>query len=255
MVVVESKRGWRPRPGDPVAVTFDHLADKPAWHASLRGLRHWLEESKHTAADVEIVISNRFVRYALTPWSDDVRTRSELAALSRIHFEALFGESTDDWKIQADYGDYGMLGIGCALDNAFIVALQEICAAHKLRLISLQPHFMCAFNQWRSKIGRNALFAVVETGQCILATYKEGAWHSMRTVSLPGRAENQLSALIDREILLQGLGDNPEIYLHTFESIDIEQFKKDRSVIVLQDSSSAAVRTLRYAMASYRNTQ
>jgi len=235
MTVVESGRGWRQMPGDPATFACgEPAAGEPAWQAPLAALRDWLAQGKHAPAQVEIIVSDSFVRYALIPWSDDVQKPAELATLARIHFETLFGAPAAAWEIKADCSDYGKAGIGCALDQALMTALRELCAAHGLRLTSLQPYFMRVFNRWRRRIGRDALFGVVESGQCVLASLKGGAWHSIRTVRLGNYLGAALPVLIEREILLLGLVERAAVYLHALEEVDKMSLRRDFNLTLLE---------------------
>ena len=234
ITVVGHERGWRRSPGS--AQTFacgEPAAGEPAWQTPLAALRAWLAQSKCAPTQVEIIVSDSFVRYALIPWSDQLQNRAELAALSRIHFEALYGTQAAAWEIKLDCGDYGKAGIGCAIDQALMVALRDLCAAHGLRWMSLQPYFMRAFNRWRRRIGRDALFGVVDAGQCVLASLKDGAWHSIRTVRAAQDWEVALPVLIAREILLQGLDAQPPAYLHSLDTVDRTSFGQLANLIML----------------------
>lgn len=221
-------------PGKPVVTTCEPVAGEPNWQAPLAALRQWLELGKHARAAVNIIISDCFVRYALIPWSEEVQKPVEMAALSNIHFEELFGTSAKDWEIQTDFDNYGKAGIGCAVDKAFIASLKGLLAIHKVQITSLQPYFMRAFNLWRSQIKHDALFAIVESGQCVLASFKKDAWHSVRIVRLGENPEAALAVLSEREILLQGLGNETAIYLHTLQAIEMTQFQKKSNMTLLE---------------------
>ncbi|MES2356533.1 MAG: hypothetical protein V4568_19455 [Pseudomonadota bacterium] len=226
IAVMELNRGWRPTPSNPQTFTCPSLPGEPAWHAPIAALRHWLEKNQRNTMDVEVIVSDRFVRYAQMPWSDEVQRPSEMAVFSRIHFEALFGESAADWEIQTDYCDYEKGGIGCGIDKALIDALRTLLATYKMQLTSLQPYFMRAFNRWRNDLSQNALLCVIESGQCVLASHREGAWHSIRNVRLTENADIELPALIAREILLQGLENQCAVYVHTLDKIDTTHLRQ-----------------------------
>ncbi len=238
IAVASSARGWWPRASKPRVSTFTPSAGEPGWRAPVAALSDWLAQETPASADVEVIVSDCFARYVLIPWSGSVQKSSELAAMSRIHFEALFGTSASGWRIQLDCGDYQKPGIACAIDAALVDALQELFALHGLRRVSLQPHFMHSFNRWRSRIGDDALFVLVESGQCICASFTGGHWHSIRTIRLEENREAALSTLIEREILLQGLSEKTAVYLHALEPVATTALRRDFTV--LKASASAA---------------
>lgn len=232
IAIVETGRRQRAEATESVVLACEPDANAPAWQAPIKTLHDWLAQNKRAKMDVEVILSDRFVRYATIPWSDEVQTQGEMAALARIQFETLFGEPVMDWEIQADCDAYGKVGVGCAMDKACLAALQELMAASTLRLTSLQPYFMRAFNRWRHRVNAaEALFAVVDPDHCVLAGLKADGWHSIRSFRLSGQAE--LPPLIEREIVLQGLGEQVAVYLHTAEPLDSVQLGIAREVTVL----------------------
>ncbi len=210
IAIVESKK-------QPTLVSCTSVAD---WQASLVTLGQWLAQNKRNAAQlgrvgqVDLIVSDEFVRYALIPWSDNVYKKSEVAALSRIHFETLFGDAAANWDIQTEPAVYGQASISCAMDKALLSSLLDLLKAHGLRLASLQPYFVRAFNQWHNRLIGDGVFAVVEADQCVLACYKNSAWHSIRSFKLDEHLEASLERLIEREKLLQGLSETAAIDIH-----------------------------------------
>jgi hypothetical protein len=232
-----SGRGWRPEFSKPVVLSAESSDGATGWQAPLAALVQWLEQNKLAQTDVEVILSDSFVRYALVPWSDDVQKPSELAAFSRIYFEALFGAKSADWEIQIDVGDYGMRGIGCALDKGLIEALHGLAKKYAFRLTLLQPYFMHVFNRWRGHINRNALLAVVDSRLCMMATFMDGCWHSVRAVRVGENVGAELPRLIERELLLQGMDVQSKVYLHMLTPIDTAVIKRDMRASLLISNS------------------
>ena len=249
IAVSVTARGWRSRSSVPVAFMFEPAASQAGWQAPLAALGDWLAQQKYSGANIDIIVSDSFVRYALIPWSGDVQKPSEFAALARIHFEALFGPSAAGWDIRIDRGSYGQPVMCCALDKAFLSDLHALLKTHKLRLASLQPYFMRACNRWRRRIKGNALFAVNEAGQCVLSSIKNGGWHSIRTVRLGHDAPaDDVSISIEREVLLQGLDEQSLVYLHALAPVSAAHFKPDLKVAMLTVSAQSAAQQPAVAM-------
>lgn len=253
VAIVESRRGWRPQSNQLAVLSCTPIAGEPDWQSPLATLRDWLEQNKSARMDVEVVLSDRFSRYAVIPWSDTVQKRSEKAMLSRIRFETLFGELAAQWEIQRDSDVYGKAGIGCALDKAFIAALQELFAAHRLRLASLKPHLVRAFNRWRDRIERSdALLAFVESDHCVLAAARKGEWHSIRSFRLGSNGKSELPMLIRREIMLQGLDEQAAIYLHSVAPAEETLLMQDIDVTMLEFPPSMEAQPMALNMALCR---
>jgi hypothetical protein len=250
IAVAESARGWRAQSTRPTAFTGEFAEGASGWQVPLATLALWLEKNKPSATDVEIILSDSVARYALVPWSDDVQKASEIEMFSRIHFESLFGANAAQWDIQVDFAEYGKPGIGCAVDRALITALQELLAKFGLRPALLQPYFMHVFNRWRDRINSNALFAVVDTGVCVIATMKDAAWNSIRTVRANDHMASELTTLIGRELLLQGLDAQSTVYLHQLNQLnpgDMSALKRSHAVVQLDVPESSLNATAKQA--------
>jgi hypothetical protein len=139
-----------------------------------------------------------------------------------------------DWKIQIDDGEYGKQRIACAMDNGMIEALHALFAKHGLRFVLLQPYFMHAFNRWRQRFQGNALCVALDSDCAVLASFKEGNWHSIRTIRAGGDVGSTLSELIERELLLQGLDAKAAVYLHSLIPVDVASLKQRRDLTVLE---------------------
>jgi hypothetical protein len=249
IAVSESGRGWRPQSTKPVAFAVEPVGDgEPDWQPAVTALGQWLAQRKRGAADIDVVVSDSFARYGLMSWSDDVQKASEVAALSHIQFEALFGAQAAEWEIRIDRSKYQQPGVCCALDKTLMAQLQGLFATHKLRLTSLQPYFIRACNRWRARLGRDVLFAVIESSQCVLTTFKNGAWHSVRTVRLGPDPAAELPVLIEREILLQGVSEQAPVYLHTLEPLAALRLRQERRVNLLEVSAFAKGQSAGVAM-------
>jgi hypothetical protein len=200
--------------------------NEPIWQPALTALRQAFEQLKFDSLDVEVILSNRFMRYALLPWTDAVKTHAEMVSLSRIQFENLFGPIAKEWHVQSDMPVYGQPGMACALDSALLASLRSLSSERRLRLVSVQPHLMLVINRWRQRFGRNALILLAESAQCIFLSLREGMLHSVRTVKLNELNESELQVAIDREILFQGLDAKVPVYLHALGSQEVTQLRQ-----------------------------
>lgn len=225
-------RGWRPVVGAPVTVrcpVSDHAA---GWKAPLEALRLWLGAEKVFSMEVEVVVSDCFAHFVLIPWSDDVQTGAEVAALARASFDELFGVAAKDWEVQVDMRKHGVSGIACALDRALLQELAELCGKRELRLTAVAPSFMDVFNRWNGKIGESGLIAMAESGRCVLACIKRGQWHSIRAIAAGSNPANDVGVLIERELLLQGMDADVPLYVHKIGGDVLARLRQTRNVAI-----------------------
>jgi hypothetical protein len=216
--IVRTRQGLRTSTSAPVILTVAPPQNHAEWRPALDVFEAWLADNRVRHAELDIVVADSFVRYALIPWSEAIDKPSEAETLAQLNFETLFGVSAADWHITADMRAYGKAGIACGIEREFFLALQALCTQHGLRLRSLQPNFMRLFNRVRSRIGGDAMLVASEDGCCVFACVKGGEWLSIRSLRPEGPVDDWLPVASRREALLQGLA--PDVSIHLLNAAD-----------------------------------
>lgn len=230
IAITRIRRGWRPTISDPIIVPV--AADAGAnWRAPLETLGQWLAAEKCAGAEVEIFVSDLYAHYVFIPWSDNVQTKAEVAALAQASVHSLFGDAAANWEIQVDMPVFGAAGIGCALDRMLTQGVRDLCLLHKLRLTVLSPVLLDIFNRWHEQIDEAALIAVVDGSRCVVVSVKDSKWHSVRSLAVGTYASNEIGTLIAREILLQGLAADVPLYLHSQDEDMLRRLRQLRNVV------------------------
>jgi hypothetical protein len=171
----------------------------PTWQVALQtldaALPAWGARGRAT-----VVLSNHWVRYQVLPWRPELTRTSELQQLARLRFEHSFGAAVADWQIHVGDGGWGRATVACAVDAALIDQLRLCLARHGLRLASLQPLLMAAYNRVRHRLAPDAALAVVEPGRVCLALTHQAHWRdiaSRRFGADPAQAVEQEMATMD----------------------------------------------------------
>lgn len=141
-------------------------------------------------ADVTVVLSNHYVRYAVLPAQSGAATAEEELALARFQFAKIHGDRAKGWEVRVSEG------LAAAIDGAL---LEEIRSAFprngKARLVSVQPSLMAAYNGARRRIPREGAWLVLaERGRTCLARVAARGWASVYN----GR-ETDADELLERE--------------------------------------------------------
>ena len=166
------------------------------WQAALAALDGALAEFGSRGGSAAVVLSNHWVRYAVLPWQPSVTSAAEVEQLARLHFERCFGAAAAGWTIRTCDRGYGAAHVACAVDSALITALQACLAAHGLRLATLQPLLMAAYNDARREFSGSTAFAVVEAGRVCLGLLQQDRWLAIAS----RRAGADLSEAIEQEL-------------------------------------------------------
>lgn len=186
------------------------------WRPVLAALEQWLNANKMGRANVTVILSDHFVRYALIPFSAEVTRRAEEQTLARILLEDTYGDPAKQWHLKISGSGYGEPRLVAAVDAELLDAVAKMVAPTSLRLTSIRPYLMSAFNGFYKQLrGKDGLFAVAEPGQVVMVTFKDGQLSAVRRMPLDGEPEEQLPDLLQREAMVGGLdaGAVP-VYLH-----------------------------------------
>lgn len=209
--VALASRGW----GPPRRVERAVLEVKPqeagtsAWKAPLDVLSAWLKDRNPRGAKTRLVLSNRFVRFALMPWAPTADAAEE-RELALACLESRYGDMAG-WTPQLDRGRYGLPRLVCAIETELLEKAREALAAYGLRCDGIVPAFVAGWNRCRKGLSKElgagaGVFAVVESDNLVMATCRAGNWHSARATALR-KGFREVPALLEREALLQGFAD------------------------------------------------
>lgn len=241
VILIGWGKGLRPKVMFQTTLSCIPLSDVPNWQSALDAFVYWLGNNEIGRANVNVVLSNHFVRYALLPYSADVTGRAEEQAMARIVFEGIYGELAKQWQFRIADGGYGETRLIAAADMSLLERVSDILAPSALSLTTITPYFVSAFNRFSGQMqAHDGLFALVEEGLMVVISFKNAQMSCVRRVSLSGELERVLPNLLHREILISGLDmESAPIYLHVEGRPDfILQAVDGLSIHVLRQTSS-----------------
>jgi AcrR family transcriptional regulator len=160
---------------------------------------------------VRVVVSDHFVRYVIARWREDLRSPAERQAFIHHSFRETYGPAVEGWTLREDHGSHGRASLACAIDSALLEALRGIFRLARMRVASVQPLFMAAFNRHRRAMGADGAFFVYESGRLCGACFGGEEWLSISNVRVVG--PDALAAAIDRELVLHGLPAEAPVHL------------------------------------------
>lgn len=186
------------------------------WQGALAELAATLQLPEWQQASVQVRLSSSLAPLRLSPWESRL-TPGERAAMLRHRYSEIHGEALKHALVAvADVG-YGRAGLAAAADPRLIEALQATCGGRGLRLRTIQPLWMAAFNRWRREIGTgDAWLLLAEPETLTLGLLQGGAWAGIRTQPAVAGWENDLEARLSREAFYHGVeaGAFPLFVMH-----------------------------------------
>jgi hypothetical protein len=177
------------------------------WRAAVAALPEILKS--HRNSEARVVLADQFVRYALLPWNEAVKSREQWLALARHRFGALHGAIAAEWDVKVTETSPLGARLACAVDRELIEQLATCFVAAGVQLVAVQPFLVAAFNRIRQTVGNGSCWIVVEEpGRLTLALIQRGAWVAIRSRRSDARWMSLLPEILERESAFLGL-DQP----------------------------------------------
>ncbi|WLH14941.1 hypothetical protein PSH58_11905 [Pseudomonas hefeiensis] len=195
-----------------------------AWTVALETLDRLLGEHASVGAQLSVVVSGHFSRFCLVPWSEQITSPDEQLGFAQLCFEDLYGVPAQPWDMVLSAEPAGYDRIATALPQDLLVRLRRLVSDRGLRLRSVQPYLMAAFNHFdKSLDAGDFLFVVAEPVRSVLLLAREGRWTSVRSAG-SSDSDAALNALIGRERQLQAsTSERPlNVYLHAPARIEVQ---------------------------------
>jgi hypothetical protein len=212
--LIRQRRGWKPAVDLKQSRPVPAEDEGPPWLNAVSVLRELLAGVEAGAGELTVVLSNHFVRYLLVSWDQNITSIAEFESYCRIAFEGVFGDTARTWSIRISAERPGAARLTSAIDADLKEALSQ-SSIGGLRLVSVQPYLMAAFNRLSKPFRRRDFcFVLAEPGRvCILAAVG-GQWRTVRSHAINDEAE--ISPLVERELRLLETGEDPlpPLYFH-----------------------------------------
>jgi hypothetical protein len=196
--------GWRRRIAEKRLIPLD-CAKRGDWHPSIEALDEILGDAKRTRAEATVILSSHFVRHALVPWSEHLASDEEKEAWVRHHFIELYGESDVPAEYRWSEERPDELCVATAIDRELLAQIAAAFERSGLRLRSVQPYLMAAFNRWRRRIRHAPTWLVVpEAGRICICGFAGRRWQMIASQRVDSEWRADLQRVLERQILLSG---------------------------------------------------
>jgi hypothetical protein len=184
-------------------VSLEKTGEPANWRPALEALGRIIPAHKGDTASV--ILADQFVRYALLPWSDTLKTHEQWLALARHRFCAIHGPLANEWEIK--FAETAPAGprLACAVDRELVEELGAQFFSHGVRLGSVQPYLVAAFNRVRHMTGGSCWMVIEEPGRLTLALFLRGVWVAIRSRRADAQWRRVLPEIIERESAFLGL--------------------------------------------------
>jgi hypothetical protein len=152
---------------------------------------------------LKIILSSDFVRYLFLPQQPISMNFAEQQAYALAAYREVYGTVADAWNLKLHDAAPNQATIVAAIDENLLETLKQIALKYQLKLTSVQPYLMSAFNclsKQTSKI--NGYLVVLESERLLLLSMVQGQCQNLRTIAVAADWQVELKSLLMRESLL-----------------------------------------------------
>jgi hypothetical protein len=197
-----TRKGWQYSVLNKDDIAFESDLESP-WKSAIDKLATEILRLKSKPQLVRVVLSNHFLRYAIVDVDQAIQNKVEQVAFVKHRFGQIYGEIADSWELRLDQECPGAPYLASAVDERLLFKLREIFTQANIKLQSIQPCLMTAYNQSQSKFAnKNAWFVLFEDGNLCIVWLKAGHPSSIRTIKAGDDWLERLPEIIDRESFL-----------------------------------------------------
>lgn len=176
------------------------------WQPALRTLKQLLIEGHFGSANATVTLSNHFVRYQLINAQPDLASFDEEQAFVRFSFSEIYGAEANHWVLRWGNGIAIAPQVASAIDQSLLDQLESVLTDAGIKLRSVQPYLMAAFNYVRDSIdAKPRWFVLVEPGSACVSFMRNGDWQLLRSARLGTDWAADLPRVLGREFQQVGL--------------------------------------------------
>lgn len=195
IVLTRMKRGMRP-----VNIAESYVpvvnGETSQWEPMLDAFRSCMEETAWHGANGRLIVADHWARYAIVPWSDALTDQSERIQHARYFLAKTYGDVVAQWTVTLNESAPGTAQVVCGIPSALLGKIYELTEARGLRVKSVQPQLIAAFNSWLKRLRRiDGWFVTLEEDSLAAAHFNPGGWDRVHSVRIGNDWETELKRL------------------------------------------------------------
>jgi hypothetical protein len=169
---------------------------------ALYGAALKLLEKNLSRGSWQIVVSSHLLRFATLPWSSALEQPETAEAYMAGRWRRLFDDSTGDWTLVLERGEFEQASTLLALPRSITQKLSGLLEAQQITGLICQPLITAAFAARAATLPQNCLFATLEHGCLAVAVIRHGHIEALSTHRVRGSWPEAVSQ-IHRRLMLQ----------------------------------------------------
>lgn len=219
------------------------------WEPALDVLEEPLREPAWQSAAARLIVADHWARFAIVPWSDALAESAERLEHARFCLTRTYGDIVSQWRVTLSDSPPGVLQVACAIPAALLDRIQELAEARGLRIKSVQPQLIAAFNSWRDRLPKeDAWFVSLEPGSLAAAHFTAAGWDRVHSIRIGEDWVTELRRLRTVGRLARTGGDAARVYVDSPHWLRAADGQGQDDLIWLADSEAGEVPPERFGL-------
>jgi len=208
LAIVQQTRGFNKRITDQQFIktrhTEKHPAESPNWQLLVNQLDGYLSSaSLNKNTQMNVILSSDYVRYIMLPAQQVAMNSAEKSAYVNAVFREIYGAAANDWYIKYHSAAPHQNTPAAAVDKQLLASLEHLAGKYQLKLNTVQPYLMAAFNALNHSIHKaNGYLVLLENTKLLLIYCQQGVCQQLQTVTVNQDWQTALKNALNRELLL-----------------------------------------------------
>ena len=128
---------------------------------------------------------------------------AEKIAYATAAYREIYGSVVDEWEVRLQDAPMHDTAIVAAIDKRLLEALNQLALKYQLKLTTVKPYLMSAFNHLTKQVGRSSGYLVIiEFKRLLLINLQQGKCVNVRMFNLGRDWQAELKRLMVRESVL-----------------------------------------------------
>jgi hypothetical protein len=212
------KRGAKPTLGAERAEVFGS-PQTTDWAAALEALDVMLAQPAWRGALLRVVVADSWARYAIVPWVEALSSADERVGHARQLLASTYGDAVSGWEVRLSEAPPKSPRVACTVPVALLENLRAVCIKQKIKLASIQPQLVAAYDGWRHRLPPlGAWFVTVDAGTLAAARIGRNGWDRVYCVRLGSDWVRELKRLQTFGRLVSASPDEGQVFVDAPEA-------------------------------------
>lgn len=181
-------------------------------------LNKLLSNSAYQGNKASVVLSSYFTRQRIAQWHDHL-TEADQQALMQDQLTELYDLKEGTFEVFLSESVYQCNRLAFSFNKELLETITQCCEQYQIRLQVISPYFTLMVNYWHQLIAANAWLIIKEDFFFHVAKIQNRNWVHLRTYPLKDQDDIELIKTYSRELLLQGIEDDYQVYVNADEML------------------------------------